>query len=59
MAVSYTHLDVYKRQQKDASTYVPLKNLYEGQPKFELYDSYLSEEAVLAFDCLLYTSRCV
>ena len=36
--------------QKDGSAYLPLQNLYEGQPRFDLYDSFLSEEAVLAFE---------
>lgn len=36
--------------QKDASRYVPLQNLKEDQPPFDIYDSLLSEEAVLAFE---------
>jgi 2-oxoglutarate dehydrogenase E1 component len=47
---TFSHRHAVLHNQKDASTYVALKNLYEGQPKFELYDSFLSEEAVLAFE---------
>ncbi|MEW6461769.1 2-oxoglutarate dehydrogenase E1 component [Ectopseudomonas khazarica] len=47
---TFSHRHAVLHNQKDAATYVPLKNLYDGQPKFELYDSYLSEEAVLAFE---------
>ena len=47
---TFSHRHAVLHNQKDASAYVPLKNLYEGQPRFELYDSFLSEEAVLAFE---------
>ncbi|HLV19190.1 MAG TPA: 2-oxoglutarate dehydrogenase E1 component [Pseudomonas sp.] len=47
---TFSHRHAVLHNQKDASTYVPLKNLYEGQPRFDLYDSFLSEEAVLAFE---------
>ncbi|MVW75764.1 2-oxoglutarate dehydrogenase E1 component [Pseudomonas xionganensis] len=47
---TFSHRHAVLHNQKDANAYVPLKNLYEGQPKFELYDSFLSEEAVLAFE---------
>lgn len=47
---TFSHRHAVLHNQKDASTYVPLKNLFPGQPMFELYDSFLSEEAVLAFE---------
>ncbi|WP_442108835.1 2-oxoglutarate dehydrogenase E1 component [Pseudomonas sp. NUPR-001] len=47
---TFSHRHAVLHNQKDASTYLPLKNLYAGQPRFDLYDSFLSEEAVLAFE---------
>jgi 2-oxoglutarate dehydrogenase E1 component len=36
--------------QKASDVFVPLQHLYKDQPRFDLYDSLLSEEAVLAFE---------
>ncbi len=36
--------------QKNGEDYVPLAHLQEGQPRFDIYDSLLSEEAVLGFE---------
>jgi 2-oxoglutarate dehydrogenase E1 component len=47
---TFSHRHAVLHNQKDATTYVPLQHLYEGQPRFDLYDSFLSEEAVLAFE---------
>ncbi|MBV2131962.1 2-oxoglutarate dehydrogenase E1 component [Pseudomonas sp. MAP12] len=47
---TFSHRHAALHSQKDASRHIPLQHLFEGQPKFELYDSFLSEEAVLAFE---------
>ncbi|MCO6059315.1 2-oxoglutarate dehydrogenase E1 component [Pseudomonas sp. MOB-449] len=47
---TFSHRHAALHSQKDASTYLPLQHLFADQPKFDLYDSYLSEEAVLAFE---------
>ncbi len=47
---TFSHRHAALHNQKDASTYIPLQHLYQGQPRFDLYDSFLSEEAVLAFE---------
>ncbi|EGH43471.1 2-oxoglutarate dehydrogenase E1 component [Pseudomonas syringae] len=47
---TFSHRHAVLHNQKDAGTYIPLQNLYSGQPRFDLYDSFLSEEAVLAFE---------
>jgi 2-oxoglutarate dehydrogenase E1 component len=44
----HRHAIVYN--QKDGSAYVPLRNLYDEQPRFLVINSLLSEEAVLAFE---------
>ncbi|MFJ4252079.1 2-oxoglutarate dehydrogenase E1 component, partial [Pseudomonas sp. NPDC089741] len=47
---TFSHRHAVLHNQKDAGTYIPLAHLYDGQPRFDLYDSFLSEEAVLAFE---------
>ena len=47
---TFSHRHAVLYNQKDGSAYMPLQHMYEGQPRFDLYDSLLSEEAVLAFE---------
>ncbi|MCY1500186.1 2-oxoglutarate dehydrogenase E1 component [compost metagenome] len=47
---TFSHRHAALHNQKDAGAYLPLQHLFADQPKFDLYDSYLSEEAVLAFE---------
>ncbi|MBI5783645.1 MAG: 2-oxoglutarate dehydrogenase E1 component [Gammaproteobacteria bacterium] len=47
---TFFHRHAVVHHQKDGSAYVPLRNLFEGQPNFLVINSLLSEEAVLAFE---------
>ncbi len=44
---TFSHRHAVLHNQKDDSVYVPLANLFDGQPRLDIYDSFLSEEAVL------------
>ena len=47
---TFFHRHATLHDQNSRDVYVPLRNLFEGQPRFLVINSLLSEEAVLAFE---------
>jgi len=47
---TFSHRHAVVHSQKEGESYVPLQHMAEGQPKFDIYDSLLSEMAVLGFE---------
>jgi 2-oxoglutarate dehydrogenase E1 component len=47
---TFSHRHAVLHNQKDGNTFMPLQHISENQPLFEIYDSLLSEEAVVGFE---------
>ncbi|MEX1220605.1 MAG: 2-oxoglutarate dehydrogenase E1 component [Idiomarina sp.] len=47
---TFFHRHAVLHNQKDGSTYMPVNHVREGQAQIEIYDSVLSEAAVVAFE---------
>ncbi len=47
---TFSHRHAVLHNQKNGETWTALANLSDDQPNFEIYDSLLSEEAVMAFE---------
>ena len=47
---TFSHRHAVLHNQRDGNTFVPLAHIRADQPKLAIYDSLLSEEAVLAFE---------
>ena len=54
VAVSYTHLDVYKRQTAVWRTVMPARSIACNMPRL-----LITVATMVSWACLLYTSRCV
>src|SRR3569832_673135 len=47
---TFFHRRAVLHNQKEAGSIIPLQHLFEGQPRFDVIDSLLSEAAVLGFE---------